>query len=186
MKKFLGLLIFLGLVLCSCAPYRENTTTTETNQQDQGVSALLSNQPVPNLGGHSTVRQILIQLELAQNKVLNTYTYTMTIDGTIIYVCPSIGYPIPGGTQLTNPTRVSNGGSLSGTGTGNTTIGNPEPNGTYPPASSAGTYIMCVNPDGTISPEYWEPNMFSLPYKVKADKSLQPLDNTPPTISIKP
>ena len=102
----------------------------------------------------------------------------MTIDGKIIEICSSIGYPIPYSTQLTNP--------LQYTGPNGAVVGNPEPNGLYSPDSAEGTIVNCVNPDGSVTPTYWEPRIFTLPYRIKADVVIARADDKAPTFSVDP
>ncbi len=104
--------------------------------------------------------------------VVNPYT------GRINWECPSIGYPIPGGTELTNP--------LQDVGTGGP-IAQAEPNGLFSPPSALGTYVMCLNDDGTVSPAYIEDNVrtFAQPM-TEVDGRLVPVAGKVPSIRIDP
>ena len=107
MKNFFknaSLIVILIAVcfLAACAP-AETLQNTEQQQQGKGVLAIAQNQPVPDLGGYSFERQIVIDTYKARNNTISTWSYQVTIDGKIIEICPSIGYPIPYSTQLTNP-----------------------------------------------------------------------------------
>lgn len=96
-------------------------------------------------------RYLMNELYLARDNAVSTWSYIQSpYTGKILWMCQSIGFPIPGGTQLTNPSQYYlNGGVLP----------QAEPNSLYSPETSAGTYVMCVNDDGTISPVYKEPNV---------------------------
>jgi len=164
----IGLLLVLLASACGAAPSTsQQTIINEHNQQDLCVAAIQRNQPVPDLGGYSFQRQMVIQYYLAQNKVVSTWTYTFLYNGTLVEICPSRGYPIAGGTELTNPLQIDPNRVCCGV------IGYPESNSLYPPPTSAGTIVTCVNPDGSVSPEYWEPDVFAKPYRIKADKILE-------------
>ena len=164
MKKFLSLALMV-VFLTACMS--SGTAGVERSQQEAGQNAILDNQPVPDLGGYSFERAVVIETYLARNRAINTYTYTLTETGILIEVCASKGYPIPYSTQLTNPLRPGV------TGYADTyVIGNPEPNGLYSPDSAEATYILCINPDGSATPTYWEQRMFSLPYRIQADRVL--------------
>lgn len=52
-------------------------------------------------------------------------------------------------------------------------ISNAEPNSLYAPGDAAATFVQCVNEDGSVSPVYWEPELFSLPYRIKSDVQLE-------------
>ena len=98
----------------------------------------------------------------------------MTFDATniIVEICPSIGYPIPYSTQLTNPEKVE-----YRTSGGMAILPNAEPNSLYTPSSSEATIVSCVNSDGTLTPTYFENRVFSLPYKIKSDRVLEKVDD---------
>lgn len=166
----LALLVFFLLTAQECD---DTNVQKELAQQDLGQASLLDNQPIPDLGGYSFERDIVIKTYLARNRTIATYTYTMTeIDAKIIEICASVGYPIPYSTQLTNPLRTAYPNRLD-----SAVVGNPEPSGLYPPSSAEGTLVNCVNPDGSVTPTYWEPRVFALPYRIKADIELQRLDD---------
>lgn len=167
------IIVLLTFLLVSCG----GSQSIESQQQEANQLSLIQNQPVPNLGGYSFERDVVIQTYLARNRTIATYTYTMTeIDARIIEICASIGYPIPYATQLTNP--------LNWVGSNRAVIGNPEPNGLYSPDSAEGTIINCANGDGTITPTYWEPRVFALPYRIKSDMQLQRIEGVTSTFTI--
>jgi len=167
-SKLFPVFVVMAVILSACvdsAGYQARLE--ESRQQGEGALALVENQPVPDLGGWSFEREIVRQTYLARNGTIAIYTYLMTLDGTIIEICASIGYPIPYSTQITNP-EVSNGsyGPLP----------QAEPNGLYPPSNAEATLVQCVNPDGTVSPGYFEPRVFALPYRIASAVQLQRLD----------
>lgn len=168
MKRLIPLLLILILVLSAC----RTSTQTEIEQQQQagGVASITTNQPVPDLGGYSFERQIVVETYRARNNTIATYSYMITMDGNIIEICPSIGYPIPYSTQMTNPqvpTRnCVDGYCFDGV------VSNPEPNGLYPPGDAAATLVQCVNPDGSVSPVYIEWYVLAFPYQIASDLQL--------------
>ena len=100
----------------------------------------------------------------------------ITMDGKIIEICPSIGYPIPYSTQLTNPQILTYNKVVGGVVEG--AISNPEPNGLYPPDNAAATLVQCVNPDGSVSPTYIEWYVLAFPYRIVSDVQLQRIGDT--------
>lgn len=165
-------LLLAGLFLVACG---SNTATgKEQAQTNHVMDVLINSQPAP-VFDWSLERYLLIQLYEARNNAAATYSYVTEVSlGKIIIVwsCPSVGYPIPGGTQLTNPeqltySRVKNG--TAGIRTIEGAIPQVEPNGLYSPQTSAGTYVMCLNNDGTVSPVYEERNVsaFFQPMEIK-------------------
>lgn len=162
-----------GLAVFGCG---ESSTMIEREAQERGVLAIVQNQPVPDLGGYSLERQILIETYLARNRTVATYTYALTLEGKIIEICASIGYPIPYSTQLTNPERW---------GTQGGTIPQAEPNGLFPPTSADATLVNCTNDDGSVTPTYWEPHVFAQPYRIRADIVLERTSESAFTVSPK-
>lgn len=163
MKTVISVLFVVAciLIVAGC----QSSQDKEYWQQQGGVKAILDNQPVPDLGGWSFERQVVIDTYIARNKMVNTYTYLfLEYLGKVVKICDSKGYPIPYSTQLTAPT-ISNG------------LSNPEPSSLYPPTSANATLVQCVLADGQVVPTYWENNVFALPYEVQADMILTPSGN---------
>lgn len=80
----------------------------------------------------------------------------------ITFECPSVGFPIPFGTNITNPQQVYRYGSG-----GRYTLPMMEPYGLYPPADVAATYANCVLPNGEIGIFYSEPLLTSFLFDVE-------------------
>lgn len=181
----LCLLVLLALVSCD---YKPSSSEVEHAQQEGGIQAMLRNQPVPTLT-YSMERQIVTETYLARNRKMATWTYTRDMQGRITEICPSMGYPIPYSTQLTNPSQLATTYANTKTGASNHSIdgviGNPEPTGLYPPAASEATLVSCVEPDGAVVPTYWEDRVFAMPYRIKADFKLQRADTIAPSFSVK-
>lgn len=171
MKKLFVVLFVMALVLTACG-----TTQTELEQQQQAgnITAITQNQPVPDLGGYSFERQIVIETYLARNNTIATYAYMISMDGKIIEICPSIGYPIPYSTELTNPQVPTRNCATPGSAACvDGVVANPEPNGLYPPSDAAATLVQCVQPDGSVSPVYIEWYVLAFPYRIQSDFQLQ-------------
>ena len=172
MKKILIILlvlIMLGLTASSCST---DTQSIEQGQQKDAINSIIQNQPIPDLGGYSFERQIVIETYLARNNTIATYAYMISMDGKIIEICPSIGYPIPYSTQLTNPVRTMDNYSQG------SVIANAEPNGLYPPGDAAATLVQCVNPDGSVTPVYIEWYVLAFPYQIESDLQLKRIGDT--------
>jgi hypothetical protein len=176
MKKIIVILMVLVLVfgLVGCSETTSNQIAQE--QQELGVKSIVQNQPVPDLGGYSFERDIVIQTYVARNQTIATYTYFMTFEGRVVELCASVGYPIPYSTQLTSPESVQ----VTKTEMGRSwdVLPQSEPNGLFPPSDAAATLVQCVNPDGTVSPMYFEDNVFAMPYRIHSDVQLQRYDDS--------
>lgn len=163
--KVFSILFLVLLVFISGCSYTENANDVERQQQNAGNVAIVKNQPIPDLGGYSFERQILIDTYLARNNAVSTFAYMFTMDGKIIEICPSVGYPIPYSTQLTAPEKVDSYNY-------SIVLPNAEPNGLYPPPDAAATLVQCVNSDGSVSPVYIEWYVLAFPYRIQSDYQL--------------
>src|SRR5512139_2535547 len=145
-RSLLVILVFVFVISTAEGCFGTTQQQLEQAQQAEGVASITQNQPVPDLGGYSFEQQIVIETYLARNNTIATYVYMFAMDGKIIEICPSIGYPIPYSTQLTAPDVALF------QYTGDPVVPNPEPNGLYPPGDAAATLVQCVNPDGSVTP----------------------------------
>jgi len=130
-----------------------SSVSVENRQVENQQALYVRNQPPPFFNW-SLERHILIETYRARNNAVATYSYVRSpFTGKVLFSCPSIGFPIPYSTQLTNPNGIEyRAGS-------HWTLPQPEPNGLYPPATALGTWVFCANTDGTVSPSYQEPNV---------------------------
>lgn len=130
-------------------------------QQDQYAAA----QPIPAFE-FSLERDIVIQLYAARNEEVATHTLWRGDTSVIEGDCPSIGYPIPYDTSLTNPLRpvyrYRNSSSSA------VTIEQPEPNGVYASKNSIATWVRCVVRGKTV-PVYIEGKVTAYPYPIAVD-----------------
>ena len=177
MKKLnVGLLsvcLILSLAITGC--YADTQSDAENKQQSLIVSAITENQKIPDLGGYSFERQIVIETVLARNNTVSTYTYQITMTGFIIEICPSVGYPIPYSTQLTNPqipTRLKVDSAEGGVYFLEGVVANPEVTGLYPPVSADATWIQCANSDGSVTPVYYEEKVEAFPFRIQSNVQL--------------
>lgn len=175
-KSMLVLFVLMVFVLVSCT-IGSDTSAIEQGQQKAAVNAIIQNQPIPDLGGYSFERQIVIETYLARNNTIATYAYMFTMDGKIVEICPSLGYPIPYSTQLSNPEKVDSYNY-------SITLPNAEPNGLYPPGDAAATLVQCVQPDGSVSPVYIEWYVLAFPYRIVSDFQLQQVGEASFTVDV--
>jgi hypothetical protein len=165
--------LFISMLLFSACDGSSVPNKGESKQVSDQQNIYTNDQQVPTFNW-SLKRQLLIDYYTATTeKVSYTYSYVYNpYKGVIMWSCPSVGYPIPGGTQLTNPTQLQEGdshGSSSGYWGG--TVNQMEPDGTYSPSNAAATIVMCLNDDGTVSPQYVEDNVFTSTYPMTVDEN---------------
>lgn len=177
MKKLMFVIVILSMILVACGE-QQSVNALEQTQQKQGGLSIVQNQPIPDLGGYSLERQIVIETYLARNSTIATYSYMITYDGKIIEICPSIAYPIPYSTRLTSPDKMAY------SSTDSSVLSNAEPNSLYPPGDAAPTLVQCVNPDGSVSPVYIEWYVLAFPFRIESDAQLKRIGEPSFTIDI--
>jgi hypothetical protein len=163
------LIAFLVLTASSC-----DDGGTSANQRDANATAnqfdIYTNAQPIHTYNFSMPRDVMIQIYDATMVAHNTWTVWYALNSTPIDSCPSIGYPIPGGTQLTNPSAVSHYGT-SGGGYSNEILPQGEPDGLFPPSNGLGTWVLCVR-NGKVEPTYVEPNVVTYGHPVKIENGV--------------
>jgi len=156
-------LVVLATALTGCIDANVQSQRQETEQLQSGISAMISNQPVPNLG-YSWEREQAIKLLLLLNEGYSTWTYTWQY-GQLVEICPSVGYPFPYAVQITAPEVRVSGLEV--------TVPQPEPNSLYKPDSAEASWVLCVEGNGSVSPVYVEDRTITFPYRIKADRVIE-------------
>lgn len=143
-------------------------------------------QPIPRFD-YSLERDIAIQLYKARNERVATHTVWRSDTGKIEGDCPSIGYPLPYDTSLTNPLQP-----FSSTGNSwGTTVEQAEPNGLFSSKNSIATWVRCivkVSGEDVEAPVYIESKVTAYPFPVTLDYDtdrVRPVDGKAPTVTIK-
>lgn len=135
--------IVLTVAGCGSAP-----TANDREQANQSKVQDMRdrNQPVP-MFPNSEKRGVAIDIATAQQKGVATMTFFFT-QGVAdpSFQCPSIGFPLPGTTQLTNPSQTVYAGNGQG-GNSIAVLHQMDPDGTYV-GDTAGMYVECVAPNG--------------------------------------
>ena len=152
----------LMMISCDQTAEQEHQDRIKVNNQ-QKIYAIT--QPVPEFRW-SQDRDNLIQIYTMKNDARATYAVVRSSGtGEILWHCPSIGFPIPADTQLTNTLQTV---YESGYGV----IEQAEPNGLFTSKNTDGTYIICVLGDGSLSPQYTElkAEVFTRPVKIENGK----------------
>jgi hypothetical protein len=164
------------LLFCGCTETSESLDNAKVDEQ-QKIYA--QSQPIP-VFKWSQDRDNLTQIYKMKNESRATYSVVRAMGtGEILWDCPSIGFPIPVDTQLTNPLQISYGVHGSGT------IEQAEPNGLFSSKNTDGTYVLCVLGDGTISPQYTESKVDAFSRPVKIEKGKIVFLDGPPSMEIK-
>lgn len=160
-----ALMMLLASLIAACGegPTSQAADSVNVNNQQEVYNRT---QPIPTFDW-SQDRAALIQIYSLKNEARNTYSAIMS-DGTgeLMFLCPSIGYPIPADTQLTNPWVPVWYGSSGGSAT----IAQPEPNGLFSSENTDATYVLCLREtDGRseVAPVQTESKVTTFPFPVR-------------------
>lgn len=167
-RKFVvGIVGIVVAVLIAADSCGTNTpaNAAEQNQVSSQQDIYDKNQPVHTYT-YSNERAILQQIyDLRVNGNINTWDVWFSNNGIPLGSCESKGYPIPYGTELTNPNQISysqpGGTWVSGV------VGQMDPNGLYPTANSLGDFVLCLGNDGQYYSMFVEPMIVTYPFPVE-------------------
>lgn len=159
MKAVAALLAVAAVVALSACDVQSQPTGQQLENQQQAIAqqSLDEAQPLPAYP-YSQIKQNMIELESAEATGIQSTTFMFGGANALdpIQVCPSIGVPIPSTASLSNPLKTQ-GGYYNGS-----VIAQEDPNGVYMPTAGSGTFVMCVQPDGSVKPVYAEGNVHSV------------------------
>ncbi len=185
MKKFIvGIMgaLLLVVTLNGCAERQEPAQTndeTQRQQQEKMLQEGIAQTGMPAIKNFREKKILKDIIELCDQDGLVTYTYLENMNpvivhgytalgGKLTYLGETIGYGIPCATQYTNPQRVARYEETPERG--NITLPQADPNGLFKPASAEGTWILMLNPvSKKVSPQYIEPRIVTMTYKLPVD-----------------
>ena len=155
MNKRFTLACLPVVALCCMADSCDNQPSARSKEAsivEKQNQIYVATQPPP-VFDWSLERHLLTELYKARNNAVATYSYVRNqYTGKVMSSCPSVGFPISAATQLTNPQMIA----AKEYQTGVLALPQAEPNGLFTPAESRGTYVMCLNKDGKVTPRYYE------------------------------
>lgn len=165
---------FLGVIftlLVSCFP-NQTSMDIQRERQEKIVAEGIAQVGVPSIKNFRELKIAKDIYELRDQTGLVTYTYLWSeMQGKLIFLCDSIGYPIPYATQFTAPETMQRyylpGSGSAGATSGVARLPQSEINGLFSPASAEGTWVLCKDPNGKDArPTYTEPRVVVLPFKL--------------------
>lgn len=185
----IALSIALVVILCGADGGCDNTNASqaarEAQQTDMVMNQIGRNQPVPAFDW-ALERRMLTQIYQARQRATSTFSVVQSeYTGKVLWSCPSIGFPIPYATQMTNPLRAQ--WMHFGNSTAGVAINQAEPNGLYSPPQSDATWVPCVASNGKITPVYEEKHVsvFLQPMQERGGQ-LTPVDGSAASFQIDP
>jgi hypothetical protein len=177
-------LVIIAIALLSACDSqdRRDRQVVQAQQAQYAVA-----QPIPTFDW-SLERDIITQLYHARNERVATHTVWRGDTSQIEGDCPSIGYPLPYDTSLTNPLAPYYWGS----GSSGMVVEQAEPNGIFASKNSIATWVRCVvevNGKRVEAPIYVEGKVTAYPYPVEVDYEADraiPVSGAEPSVTIEP
>jgi len=191
MKKTTSLIVLIAALfaLSSCVEYKPEKTTADQKDKmtvEQQQEVYNKAQPVPRFD-YSLERDIVKQLYRARNEKVATHTVWRGDTSEVEGHCPSIGFPIPYDTSLTNPLKSEwkSACTTHDHSMASAVVEQPEPNGVFASKNSTATWVRCVV-NGEEAPVYVEGKVTAYPYPVKVEGNMvTPVSGKKPTVTIK-
>lgn len=179
-----GLAVFCMAMLVACnRPKQPSAEQQDQQAVQEQQTAYQRAQPIPRFD-YSLERDVVIQLYHARNERVATHTVWRGNTSVIEGHCPSIGYPVPFDTSLTNPLQVQKGWH-NHSGWWATTIEQAEPNGIFASKNSTATWVRCVH-EGDEVPVYVEGKVTAYPYPIVVDgNTVSPASGAKASVKIK-
>jgi hypothetical protein len=117
---------------------------------------------MPAITHFQTLRTLKMIYEKCDIADLITYDYIQNqYDGKFTYLGEAISYPIPYGTEYTNPEYIPT--NICST----VTLPQRDPDGTYKAPNVAATWVLLIDPStGVANPFYEESNITCSPFKL--------------------
>lgn len=164
-------LTLLSIALVSGCGIGDSQEDRDRKQQEVGLNQLHKNNPLPVFQDSRELNEA-IQLYILRNKSINTTTVVMTY-GRLLFTCPSKGYGLPYGVNVSNPLQKDGSG-------GN--ISQSEPNGLFTDGvQTQATWVICVRKNGDEVAIYFEDHVDAFPFAVKLSETplITDIDNLP-------
>lgn len=177
MKRLL--MIASALVTLSACKEADTSTADQRVAQQQAVLAQRAHDEVgvyqPT---HWTRKRLANRIgQMLDDPNLATISYAQSLDGKLHCIGHTIGFPMPGATQTTNPMRPST--DYESYHAGDITIPQPEPDQLFYPATEDATWLLLVNDKtGQAAPAYFEGHVQTFLASNKPDASLIAQDCT--------
>lgn len=170
--KWIVIVSLLSIMVAACTP-KATSIDIQRDRQERLVAEGVQEVGVPSIKNFRELKLAKDLYELRDQTGLVTYTYLWSdLQGKMVFLCNSIGYPIPYAVQFTAPETMqrwllpeSNGVSRT---FGHEKLPQAEPNGLFSPASAEGTWVLCKDPNGKdVRPVYIEPRVIVSQFKLQ-------------------
>ncbi len=169
--KLIVLVFAVSLFGISCAP---DPTSSDHQRiaQEKMVSEGISQVGLPSIKNFRELKEAKDIYEMRDQTGLVTYSYLFSeMQGKMIFLCDSIGYPLPYAVQFTGGESEQTFNIPSSNGSeryyGHEKLPQAEPNGLFSPGSAEGSWVLCKDPNGKdVRPVYVEPRVIVMQFKL--------------------
>jgi hypothetical protein len=162
MKNVLLSTVTLSLLLTACDLVKPSADKQLAEKTEKAMQESVAQLGLPAITNFKEKR-LLKQIYELRDKDVTTYTYIVDMNGIPHFLCRSLGYGLPYGTQYSNPTVTKNIYQ-----SGVEQLPQAEPNGLFMPPSADATWVLCYNEESKqASPLYVEPKIIVSPFKLK-------------------
>lgn len=170
----LGIVLMVLVFASACRSQNESSENKDRELVDKQQKIYSETQPV-HIYDYSIPRDIYQQIyDFTTTNVVATYTVIESITGVTRYECPSMGYPIPADTSLTNPLQGQYNVDNVGMDEFSVVVEQAEPNGLFSSKNTDATWVLCVNLEsGDVYPVYNEHKTMTFPFICKKDENGQ-------------
>ena len=165
-KKKIVSIIILAIVCMACLGACDSESAYRDKEySEQMKSQIADSIGYPDLANFFEYAQLKEIYELRDDPNLICYWYTVCeYTGKWVYQGQCIGYGIPYSASITSPDMVYYNSS-------DTVVSQAEPNGIYTNGlTTSATWILAVNSEGNITPNYVEPSIMVTQNKIPAEK----------------
>jgi len=162
--KSLLLIAFACFLLTACKMGPPSADQIDQQRQEQLQLEGQAQTGMPAIHNFQEKKMVKMLYELRDNPNLINYAYLWSeVSGKWVYLGKCVGYGIPYSTQYSSPMKEEESSQH-----GYLILPQSEPNGLFMPSSSAGTWLMLINPNNPndIKPVYVEPNVIVSPFKL--------------------
>ena len=165
----LGALTFVALGCNVQTPGPASTDKKQSQETEKALDEAFREVGLPDITRFTELRLARDIMEIRDDELV-THTYLFSLDGTLIYLGPSIGYGLPYAAQFTNPEKVLIEKNGYDAGDVPYTVPQAEMNGLYMPANADATWVVMVGPEGENRTVYIEPDVIVSPFKLTPEE----------------
>ena len=160
--------IFAFLLFTSESCEHESADRLQAIKTEQVMKEMNKSVGMPNISNFTMKNQLKEIYEACDDAGLLRYAYVYNeFSGEMLYLGECMGYGIPYSTQFSNPERQVYNHSTS------LTLPQPEPDGLFKPEGLSATWLLLKNPaTGEFEPQYIEPTILVLSFKISGKKSI--------------